>query len=104
MNNFGITDNSFERILKTLSEFNEVETALIFGSRSKGNFKKGSDIDISIKGKKSSILLAMNISGRLNESEPIPYFIDIVDYNSINNIKLKKHLDRVGKVFYERKD
>lgn len=104
MNKFGISENSFERILKTLSEFNEVETALIFGSRSKGNFNKGSDIDIAIKGKKTSKLVAMDISGRLNESEPIPYFIDIVDYNSINNIELKEHIDRVGKVFYQRKN
>lgn len=39
-----------EYIKKALIKFNEIEEAVVFGSRAMGNYKKGSDIDIVIIG------------------------------------------------------
>lgn len=49
-NNFGISDFSFNCICDTLKKYEDIERALIFGSRAKGNYKKGSDIDLAIYG------------------------------------------------------
>jgi len=101
-NPFGISDKSNKILLETFSKYQEIDEVIIFGSRAKGNYKKGSDIDIAIKGQKSSAKLAMDIKGILNEEAPIPYYVDVVDYNSLNQPELKEHIDRVGKVFYKK--
>ncbi len=100
---FGLSENALSIIQNELSLHTEIEQASIFGSRAKGNYKPGSDIDIAIIGKKTDALLALNINGKLNESSPLPFHFDIVNYNDISNPDLKAHIDRVGIIFYQRK-
>ncbi len=102
MNPFGITPKSYQLIQDTFPKYPEIEEVIIFGSRAKGTYKHGSDIDLAIKGKHCNNKIAMNISGILNEELPIPYKIDIVSYNDLSNEDLKEHIDRVGKLFYEK--
>jgi predicted nucleotidyltransferase len=49
-NSFGLLDTDIETIILILRKYPKVERACIFGSRAKGNFKNGSDVDIAIKG------------------------------------------------------
>lgn len=91
-------------IIETLRNFPEIDQAIIFGSRAKKNFKKGSDIDIALKGKNVTPLLALDVAAVLNEKQPIPYFIDVISYAHISNQKLKEHIDRVGISFYFKSD
>lgn len=49
---FGLFERDVDLIVKALRNFEEIERALIFGSRVIGNYKKGSDIDIAIIGDK----------------------------------------------------
>lgn len=100
--NFGITDKSYRLLIDAFLKHTEVEQVIIFGSRAKGNFKNGSDIDFAIKGKKVTPKLAMNISSFLNEELPIPYKIDLIDYASLNHEALKDNIDRVGIEFYNK--
>lgn len=99
---FGLSENALSIIQNELASHIEIEQASIFGSRAKGNHKPGSDIDIAIIGKNLDALLALNINGKLNESSPLPFRFDIVNYNDISNPDLKSHIDRVGKIFYKR--
>lgn len=100
--NTGITEASYTRILKVLDKFPEIESARIFGSRAKGNFKAGSDIDIVIYGHDCTDQTSMQLKAVLNEQEPIPYFVDVINYRTITNADLKDHIDRVSIVLYER--
>lgn len=102
MNTFGITEKSYQLLLNAFIKFEEVEQVILFGSRAKGNYKKGSDIDLAIKGKNSSSNLALNIKSYLNEELLIPYFVDVVDYNSLDHQELKEHINRIGKPFYKK--
>ena len=34
----------------------------------------------------------------------LPYFFDVLDYSKITNPDLKDHIDRVGKLFYSKKE
>ncbi|MCK9402744.1 MAG: nucleotidyltransferase domain-containing protein [Chitinophagaceae bacterium] len=102
MNQFGITDKSFHLLINTFSKYPEVEQVIIFGSRAKGNFKKGSDIDLTIKGKKCNPQTALNISAIINEELPIPYHVDIIDYDTLRHKELKEHIDRMGMLFFKR--
>ncbi|VVB96232.1 Nucleotidyltransferase domain protein [uncultured archaeon] len=101
LKNFGLNDNDLETIIAILRKYPQIEQALIFGSRAKGNFKPGSDVDIVIKGNVEDIIT--DISFSLNEDSLLPYKFDVLDYSSISNENLIEHINRVGIVFYERK-
>lgn len=97
---FGIAPKSFELILKTISEFKEIEKAAIYGSRAMGNFKQGSDIDLAIYGVNISAETVIKLKTRLEQELPIPYYFDLTQYETISNSELKKHIDEFGKLFY----
>lgn len=46
----GLTDKDLKEITGILARFPQIKEALIFGSRALGNYKKGSDIDLVLKG------------------------------------------------------
>ena len=98
----GISEYSFEIICRVMRGIPQIERALVFGSRAKGTYKKGSDIDIALMGEGVGEALAMDVSGRLNESEPLPYFVDIVALNALAPGAFRDHIQRVGKYLYER--
>ena len=104
MNTYGITEKSFSLLLKTFSKYPEIEEVILFGSRAKGNYKRGSDIDLAIKGEYCNKQIAMNINGFVNEELPIPYYVDIISYNGLDHDNLKEHVNRIGKILYRKSD
>ena len=101
-NNFGISPKSAQLIRQVLAEYDAVDQVTIFGSRAKGTAKKGSDIDLAIYGKNLLPHTALNLSATLNEATPIPYFIDVVAPEFLDNPALVDHIRRIGAVFYEK--
>ncbi len=104
INSYGIYDKSFSLILKSFISFPEIEKVIIYGSRAMGNFKKGSDIDLAIVGANINDQIKTRLSSILNQELPIPYFIDVLDYNGLSNLSLKRHIDTKGKVIYEKEN
>ena len=98
---FGLQENDVSTIITILKEYPEVLEAYIFGSRAKGNFKEGSDVDIAVKGKNISFRTISSINSKLNEETPLPYHFDILNYNTLTNFELLNHIDRMGKKFYD---
>ncbi len=45
---FGLSDEDIEKINDVFSSFYEVDRVVLYGSRAKGNYRKGSDIDFTI--------------------------------------------------------
>lgn len=99
--NFGLTQKDIENIKTTLAGFDEIESAIIFGSRAKGNSKNASDVDIAIKGNAVSHDTIVRLYSMLDDTY-LPYFFDVVDYQTIDNQALKEHIDRVGKNIYHK--
>ncbi len=101
-NVFGIYEKSYELLIGAIKDIPEIEKAIIFGSRAMGNYKQGSDIDIAIIGTMFNDEMLKRLHGKLNEQLPIPYFIDIVNYNSIQIKELKEHIDKEGRDIFKR--
>ncbi len=99
---FGVSQKSIEMIISALMQREEIEKASIFGSRSMGNYKKGSDIDIAIYGIRVISEILNKISIELNEKLPLPYYVDVVHYESLKHDDLKEHIDKFGKDFYNK--
>ena len=98
---YGLKDRDFKYIIESIRTLSEITEVILFGSRAKGNFKTGSDVDIAIKGENITHSTITRFSYLLNEEKPLPYYFDIVHYEKINEPELKEHIDRVGIVFYE---
>ena len=99
--NIGLNQTEIKEIIKAVIQFPEIEKTVVFGSRAKGNFKKGSDVDLSVQGKNITYKTIVKLSEKLNSETTLPYFFDIVHYKNINNKELKNHIDRVGKIIFE---
>lgn len=97
---FGIYPNSFKEILSILKKHESIEKVIIYGSRAKGNYKEGSDIDLTLFGTIKHNEL-MQLQNELDESY-IPYLFDISIYNELQSESLIDHINRVGKIFYQR--
>jgi len=98
--NFGISNKSISIIINILRQKKEIKKASIFGSRSMGNYKNGSDIDLAIYGTYITPEILNNISIELNEKSPLPYYFDIVHYESLKHEGLKEHIDLFGEILY----
>ena len=73
-----------------------VKSVILFGSRAKGNWKHGSDIDLCITGECLSSDNLTLISRELNEETNLPYSFDIIDWNKIQNQEISLHIERCG--------
>jgi predicted nucleotidyltransferase len=99
---YGLKERDLEYIHAALVNWPQVEQAIIFGSRALGNYKKGSDIDLAITGQKVKESMCKKISEQLNEEYPIPFFVEVINYNTINNQALKEHIQNHGIIIYQK--
>lgn len=101
MPSFGLSDQALATVRAILDDYPAVEKAILYGSRAKGNYRKGSDIDLTLIGTALNHRLLAEIAGRLEESA-IPYQVDLSLKEQIDNPNLLAHIERVGVVFYQR--
>jgi predicted nucleotidyltransferase len=96
----GLTLEDIQLIVNKISVYKEIDKALIFGSRAKGNYKHGSDVDICLMGNHITLHQSASLSWKLNEETNLPWHFDILVYNNLTNQELKEHIDRVGIQIY----
>lgn len=97
----GLSRENISNIRRVLRKFKEVQEAVLYGSRAKGNYKSGSDIDIALKGEQLNLRLLNKIDLDLDELF-LPYTFDISIYDHISNKDLVAHIQRVGKILYQK--
>ncbi len=61
-NQFGLKPETINIIQTSLASFPEIESAILYGSRAKGNYKNGSDIDLTLKTQKNVTLPLIKIA------------------------------------------
>ena len=99
---FGLKEASIQKICAVLARYPQVEQAILYGSRAKGNYKNGSDIDLTLRGGSG---LTLHVLYRImNELDDLllPYTIDLSILADIGDPDLIEHIQRVGITFYEK--
>ena len=97
--NHGLSTTTVAAICGVFARFPSVKKAVLYGSRAKGNFKTGSDIDLTLMGTHLTSADLSIIADELDELL-LPYQIDISIFHQIDHEALRHHIDRVGQVFY----
>jgi predicted nucleotidyltransferase len=96
---FGLKKEVINQINAVFFKYPQIEKAVIYGSRAKGNFKNGSDIDLTLEGVELNLSVINAILIELDDLL-LPYTFDVSIFNQISNSDLVEHIERVGKVFY----
>lgn len=97
-NNFGLPERTITELLEYFRTRPEIEKVVVYGSRAKGTYRKGSDIDFAIWSDKENI---SEIVSDLDEL-PTPYMFDVINYKILSHENIKKSIDNDGIVFYKR--
>ena len=95
---FGLPANAIRQIRLALATFPEVEKAVLYGSRAQGNFKTGSDIDLTLIGAALTHSRLGDIAEALDDVL-LPYSMDLSIFADLNHPALEAHIARVGVVF-----
>lgn len=98
MSNFGLPEKTVNELVDYFKSVSQIEKVVIYGSRAKGTYKNGSDIDFAIWSEND---ISSKIAFELDEL-PTPYKFDVVNYNSITYEGLKNSIDKYGKLFYQK--
>ncbi len=99
--NYGLKLDQINAISQCFAKYPAITKVMLYGSRAKGNYKNGSDIDLTIM---NSDLSPSDLSRLENDLDDLllPYKIDLSIITKIQNVELLKHIERVGKLFFER--
>ena len=93
---FGLSPEVIIQI-KSVFKKHDIRQVKIYGSRAKGNYKPGSDIDMAFF---DAVTLAELNKVRHDLDElNLPYTFDLCAYHELENLDLKEHIDRVGRDF-----
>ena len=83
-----------------MSKFPQVDRALLYGSRAKGNFRPGSDIDLTLVGSEAlNLRVLYRIMDEIDDLL-LPYTFDLSILRLIDDQEVREHIRRVGVVFY----
>ena len=97
----GLSVATVQKLRAVFAEFPQVEKAVLYGSRAKGNFKPGSDIDLTLIGDAIDARLSSKIYWAIDDLL-LPYQVDLSLFSQLQHPELIDHIRRVGVPLYER--
>jgi predicted nucleotidyltransferase len=100
-NTYGLKERDMETQTRIFGNYSDLRKVVLFGSRAKGVYHSGSDIDIAIMEKSVPHNLLRQIKSDISDSS-LPYKVDLVDFSTLTNKALQEHILRVGKPLYGR--
>jgi len=98
---FGLKEETITKIISVFALHPEVEKVVIYGSRAKGNYRNGSDLDLTLTGSALNNDILTKINQEIDDLNT-PYLFDISIFRNLNSPDLEAHIKRIGQVFYKR--
>lgn len=96
---FGLAPGVVAQLRDQLARTRHLQRAVVFGSRAKGNYRHGSDIDIALFGPALTEADLTALEVRIDDLL-LPYQIDLCQVESVENTALLAHIERVGQQLY----
>lgn len=99
MTDFGLPQRTIDELIAYFKSKPFIEKVCIFGSRVKGNYTNGSDIDLAIW--TDSPETFQRIWGELDDL-PTPYKFDVIDFKNLTHQGMINSIEKDGIVFYQK--
>jgi predicted nucleotidyltransferase len=96
----GLRPDELEKLRGVFETEPSVAKVILYGSRAKGTYRPGSDIDLTLKGQSLTMDRLMDLSSKIDDLL-LPYEVDLSIYDHIDNLELRDHINRVGKVVFD---
>ena len=97
----GLSDDVLRQVQTVFSHFPILDKVILYGSRAKGNHRPGSDIDLTLVAEGLDDRTFARIESELDDLL-LPLRLDLSLYSAITDAELIGHIQRVGKVLYDR--
>lgn len=102
MPKFGLDEKVIESIVDIFKKYEQVERAVIYGSRARGDYRKNSDIDIALFGDELTFSINTKIFYDIDDLYWV-YKIDLVNMNSLKeDDKFKQNILKEGVEIYAK--
>lgn len=89
---FGLKESTIEQIQSVFARYPQVKKAILYGSRAKGNYKTGSDIDLTlIGGEDLTLEILYRIMGEIDDLL-LPYTFDLSIFQHISDPDVIDHI------------
>lgn len=99
---YGLTSETIERLQRIFSHYGQISEVILYGSRAKGTYTEGSDIDLTLKGEDIDFSTLQQIMDEI-DNLLLPWLFDLSIYSKLDNKDLLEHIDRVGISMYNKK-
>ena len=96
---YGLPPYVIDRFRALFRAWPQVERVVLYGSRAKGNYRKGSDIDLCLEGETLGIAELLKLDAEIDDLL-LPWKVDLSLRHNIDNPDLLAHIDRVGIPIY----
>lgn len=93
---YGLPEQALRRLLETLYRNTAVERVVLYGSRAKGNYRPGSDIDLCLFAPAMTLPELLRLGGDIDELL-LPWKVDLCLWHQLDNPALREHIQRVGR-------
>ena len=100
---YGLKQETLDNLNIIFTQIDDINEVILYGSRAKGTHKHSSDIDITLKGKKLTLSILNKLSIEI-DNLLLPYTFDISIYHHLKNIELIEHIDKIGKILYNKQN
>lgn len=98
---FGLSQWTLDDLNRVFSRHPKIERVIIFGSRAKGNYRPGSDIDLAVEGCDIDHTELMQIRADIADTGLL-YMVDVLDYDKVKGSPIGDHIRRVGQLLYTK--
>jgi predicted nucleotidyltransferase len=98
---YGLKTDVLQQIQLVFEQYPSIRRVILYGSRAKGNYRQGSDIDLTLEGEELDLSILQKIEDDLDDLL-LPYKLDVSLLKHIKNNDLLDHIKGVGIVFYEK--
>jgi len=92
----GLKDDVVNALRSVFANYPEIEKIILYGSRAKGNFKPGSDIDLTLVAPLLNLTAFLKIENEIDDLL-LPYKVDLSLFHKLEDQELIDHINRVGK-------
>ncbi len=97
----GVPEKSLNMLLAIFKNFDFIDKVVIYGSRAKGNYRPGSDIDLAVFSATMTFSDQMRLELEIDDLL-MPYSVDLLHYEKLTSENLIEHITRMGVLLYAK--